>query len=268
MAGRSSGEVTAKSPKPTGRWALAVVMAGVLTVAGACSDVSSSSGQTTKTTTAARSAATPIEQKKPPGDAQPSVVATANVAGVEVFASPDDTTPDHVLANPTKDGGPLVFLVAERRPGRVRVFLPVRPNGSTGWVGEESVTLSQHGYRVEVRRGAHRLVVFNGADIILDVPVGLGTSQTPTPGGMFYITELIEALDPTGAYGPYAFGLSGFSDQLDSFNGGDGVIGIHGTNDPSTVGHDVSHGCIRMTNDAITSLVGVLPLGTPVSILA
>ena len=173
-----------------------------------------------------------------------------------------------MLANPTKDGGPLVFLVKERRPGWVMVFLPVRPNGSTGWVSESSLKLSQHDYRVEVRRGAHRLVVFKGAEIIVDVAVGIGTSQTPTPGGVFYITESIEALDPTGPYGPYAFGLSGFSEQLESFNGGDGVIGIHGTNDPSTVGADVSHGCIRMTNDAITSLVGLLPLGTPVHVLA
>lgn len=190
------------------------------------------------------------------------------MARVEVFASPGDTTPDHMLANPTKDGGPLVFLVKERRPGWVMVFLPVRPNGSTGWVSESSLKLSQHDYRVEVRRGAHRLVVFKGAEIIVDVAVGIGTSQTPTPGGVFYITESIEALDPTGPYGPYAFGLSGFSEQLESFNGGDGVIGIHGTNDPSTVGADVSHGCIRMTNDAITSLVGLLPLGTPVHVLA
>ncbi|MBI3257392.1 MAG: L,D-transpeptidase, partial [Actinobacteria bacterium] len=233
-----------------------------------CADASSSSAQTSKAATTSRPARAPIVQKKPPADPEPSVVATAVVAGVEVFASPDDTTPDHVLANPTKDGGQLVFLVEERRPGWVKVFLPVRPNGSTGWVGQESVRLSRHAYRVEVRRGAHRLVVFEGADIVLDVPVGIGTSQTPTPGGMFYITELIESLDPAGPYGPYAFGLSGFSDQLDSFNGGEGAIGIHGTSDPSTVGADVSHGCIRMTNDAITSLVGLLPLGTPVRILA
>ncbi len=111
-------------------------------------------------------------------------------------------------------------------------------------------------------------MVFDGTKTVLDVPVGIGKSKTPTPGGTFYITELIEALDPKGPYGPYAFGLSGFSDQLESFNGGDGVIGIHGTNDKSTIGKDVSSGCIRMTNEAITSLVGVLPLGTPVQILA
>lgn len=111
-------------------------------------------------------------------------------------------------------------------------------------------------------------MVFKGTKTVLDESVGIGTSETPTPGGVFYITELIEALDPTGPYGPYAFGISGFSDQLESFNGGNGVIGIHGTNDTSGIGTDVSHGCIRMTNEAIISLVDVLPLGTPVRILA
>jgi lipoprotein-anchoring transpeptidase ErfK/SrfK len=54
---------------------------------------------------------------------------------------------------------------------------------------------------------------------------------------------------------------------LTSFAGGDGVIGIHGTNDPSSIGTDVSHGCIRMSNEGITRLAKVLPLGTPVEIL-
>lgn len=69
-------------------------------------------------------------------------------------------------------------------------------------------------------------------------------------------------------YGPYAYGLSGFSNVLTEFNGGDGVIGIHGTNDPSSIGRDVSHRCIRMSNTGITTLAAILPLGTPVEISA
>jgi lipoprotein-anchoring transpeptidase ErfK/SrfK len=62
--------------------------------------------------------------------------------------------------------------------------------------------------------------------------------------------------------------LSGFSNVIDEFRGGDGVIGIHGTNEPDAIGTDVSHGCIRMSNEAILELVPVLPLGTPVHITA
>jgi lipoprotein-anchoring transpeptidase ErfK/SrfK len=56
------------------------------------------------------------------------------------------------------------------------------------------------------------------------------------------------------------------SDVLTTFNGGEPVIGIHGTNRPDLVGTDVSSGCIRVTNDVIRKMVKILPLGTPVTI--
>ena len=46
--------------------------------------------------------------------------------------------------------------------------------------------------------------------------------------------------------------------------GGAGQVGIHGTNDPSSIGQDVSHGCIRVPNEVISQLNELLPLGTPV----
>jgi hypothetical protein len=72
------------------------------------------------------------------------------------------------------------------------------------------------------------------------VPVGRGTGTTP--GGVFYLKELLRPRDPKGAYGPFAYGLSGYSEVLDEFLGGDGQIGIHDTNDPGSVGRSVSHG--------------------------
>ena len=114
----------------------------------------------------------------------------------------------------------------------------------------------------------HRLIVTKGDEVIADEAIGVGTESTPTPGGIYYIKELLQPPDPNGAYGPYAYGLSGFSNELEEFNGGDGVIGIHGTNEPELIGTDVSHGCIRMSNEAITELAEVLPLGTPVHIEA
>ena len=75
-------------------------------------------------------------------------------------------------------------------------------------------------------------------------------------------------MNPNGIYGPYAYQLSGFSDVLLRFNGGTGVIGIHGTNEPWLLGKDVSHGCIHMSNAGITRLAHLLPLGVPVEIHA
>jgi len=55
---------------------------------------------------------------------------------------------------------------------------------------------------------------------------------------------------------------------LMSFGGGPGQLAIHGTDDPAGIGHDVSHGCIRMSNAGITKLAGILPIGVPVEVEA
>jgi lipoprotein-anchoring transpeptidase ErfK/SrfK len=105
---------------------------------------------------------------------------------------------------------------------------------------------------------------------VLRAPVGVGTTDTPTPGGRYYLKELLQPPTPDGPYGPYAYGLSGFSNVLTSFAGGEGVIGIHGTDAPDLVGTDVSNGCLRLANDVVVRLVEEvgLPLGTPVVIRA
>lgn len=128
------------------------------------------------------------------------------------------------------------------------------------------VELRSNPYRIEVRPDLHELSVYRENNLVLTTAVGIGTGATPTPVGRFYIIELLKTTDPSGAYGPYAFGLSGFSETLRSFAGGDAVIGIHGTNNEATLGTDVSHGCIRVSNDVITEISTFLPLGTPVII--
>ena len=105
---------------------------------------------------------------------------------------------------------------------------------------------------------------------MLDEPIGVGTADTPSPSGIYYVKELLRPPSQDGPYGHYACGLSGFSNQLTSFAGGAGVIGIHGTNEPGSIGRDVSHGCIRVNNGVIDRMVNDIgiPLGTPVEIVA
>lgn len=197
-----------------------------------------------------------------------SLVAEAKVASVAVFDHPDAPMPRLALSHPNEEGAPRVFLVKEEQGDWLRVLLPVRPNGSSGWIRASDVSLAGNPYRIRVDLGAHRVKVWKGAELVADEVVGVGRADAPTPGGEYYITELLQPPTPDGPYGPYAFGLSGFSDVYKNFAGGDGVIGLHGTNDPSGLGKDVSAGCIRMRNAAILQLVEVLPLGTPVEILA
>lgn len=211
------------------------------------------------------------EPEEPEAEAEPAeertLVATSEVDAVEVFAeASDDSELTHTLAHPTERGVPRVFLVEERADGWLKVLLPVRPNGSTGWIREADVSLAWNPYEIEVNLAEFRMTIHREGELIVDTVIGYGAEDTPTPGGRYYITELLQPPDPTGVYGPFAFGLSGFSDVHLSFAGGEGVIGIHGTNEPDSIGSTVSNGCIRIDNDVITDMASYLPLGTPVLI--
>lgn len=196
-----------------------------------------------------------------------SVVATAIPSSVAVYEQPNGAVKT-TLSNPNENGAPLTFLQREAQQGWIRVLLPVRPNGAEGWVKAQDVRLTSHQFKIRVELAAHRLVVTEGTEVILDTPAGIGKGETPTPVGLFYTKELLEPPNPDTVYGKYAYGLSGFSNVLFEFAGADGVVGIHGTNDPTGLGKDVSHGCIRVSNEAITMLAQKLPLGVPVEIVA
>ena len=198
-----------------------------------------------------------------------TIVAHATAPTVMARTSPSvDAEPVAEFANPTERGGPLVFqAVGTPRAGWIEVLLPVRPNGTVGWVELDDVELTRNPYRIEVDLASYEIVVERDGEVQLSAPVAIGQGDTPTPIGDFYLIELLQPPDPDGPYGTYAYGLSGYSDVLDNFNGGDGVIGIHGTNDPDLLGGPASHGCIRVHNDTIEAMAEFLPLGTPVTII-
>jgi lipoprotein-anchoring transpeptidase ErfK/SrfK len=214
-----------------------------------------------------------------PAPTDRSLVLTAAVPSVDIFESATSTTPTSQMANPIASGSPLTFLVDGLTTTRYKVLLPIRPNGSTGWVNAAQVTVLAHQYKVTVELSAHEIIVTNADQVIMKEKIGVGKATTPTPGGRYYIKELIRPCysdgkggkcvqSDAGPYGPYAYGLSGFSPVLDDYKGGRGEIGIHGTNEPEKIGTDVSHGCIRMANDSIRKLAAILPLGTPVIVQA
>jgi lipoprotein-anchoring transpeptidase ErfK/SrfK len=197
-----------------------------------------------------------------------SIVAQARHGAVQVFRSPTGVTPFRTFSNPNSDGAPLVFLVKARGEGWEQVYLPVRPNGATGWIRDRDVVLATDPYQVRVSLNAHTLTVLRGGRRVFRTQAGVGRTVLPTPRGVYFITELLRQPDPKGAYGPYAFGTSAHSNVLYSFGGGPGQIGIHGTNEPWALGSNVSHGCIRVANAAIARLARMLPLGTPVQIVS
>jgi lipoprotein-anchoring transpeptidase ErfK/SrfK len=148
----------------------------------------------------------------------------------------------------------------------LRVRLPVRPNGSTGWVRGDQVATRVLHEQIVVDLSAHRLRRVAAGRTIEDLSVAVGAPATPTSPGRFFVWARVPTHDPSGPYGVFALGLSGFSDVITDWVGG-GRMAIHGDADPSDRGHDVSHGCVRVFNPQMRELTDV-PLGTPVWIHA
>ena len=259
------GAIVATPPGSTMTTLAASTRAPVTTPAPAASLSAAASAPATRRATAAATTATSTNNGAITLAPHQSLVATAAVAKVAVYSAPGSKVVTS-LRNPQSSGFPLVFLAVKDTGDWLQVYLPIRPNGSTGWIKKRDVSLTYHDYRIVVELSAHRLTVLKAGVAIMTEPIGVGTSNAPTPGGFFYTKEILKVPNPGGPYGPFAYGLSGFSDVYETFGSGPGTIGIHGTNDPSSLGRDVSHGCIRLNNSAITKMAGSLPIGVPVEI--
>lgn len=187
-----------------------------------------------------------------------------------VYTNIEDAVPAATLAATTEFGSRRVVAVVgwQGTDGDwLEVLLPERPNGSRGFVKAEDVTLAEVSRLVDVDLAARTLrVVDRDNGVVLETAVAVGSAENPTPTGDFYLTDILITGDDDSTYGPYALGLSAHSDSLSEFGGGDGQIGIHGTNQPASIGQAVSHGCVRVPNDVVTTLATTVPLGTPVAI--
>jgi hypothetical protein len=165
----------------------------------------------------------------------------------------------------TRLGSPRVLLAVGGTDGWVEVAVPERPHGRSGWVPADDVHLRPVGGEVVVDLATRRMTVAIGGEVVSETAVGVGSSRYPTPRGTFFVTDRVRPDDPKGPYGAFALGLSAYSPTLTEFDGADGQVGIHGTDDPASIGRAVSHGCIRVP-DAVAPILERVPLGTPVVI--
>jgi L,D-transpeptidase catalytic domain len=169
------------------------------------------------------------------------------------------------FATGTTVTGKVTLLVSRRYLDWIEVLLPVRPNGTIGWVKTDEVTQYTVEFRVLIDKSTNQMIVEKNGKEISRAPVATGTGNTPTPSGLFFVREVVKT-DPIGPYGPWVLGLSGYSEVLNTFGNGEGAIGIHGTDQPNLIGTNASFGCVRVTNDVMAKLVTTLPIGTPVEI--
>ncbi len=110
-------------------------------------------------------------------------------------------------------------------------------------------------YRIVINTKAHTLTLFRDNNLYKTYKVAVGKPSTPTPKGTFKIIN--RAINPGGPFGARWLGL----------NIPYGDYGIHGTNNPSSIGKSVSNGCIRMFNNQVIELSNLVPIGTTVTIV-
>ncbi|MGI5208117.1 L,D-transpeptidase [Spirillospora sp. CA-108201] len=239
----------------------ALLAAGMIAVLAGCG--SSDDGRSGDGTPGADRPAAAAEPQRS-GRQGGAEIATVRGRQIAVHRRKGDGAAWKTLSSPNEMGATRVFLVDAKDGDWLRVLLPIRPNGSTGWVKASDVELSSTPHRVEIDPKAFTFTVYDGDTVLRTGKVATGEGGTPTPAGRFYFTELVRPPNPDGDYGAYAFGLSGFSPTLRTFAGGPGQLAVHGTNKASALGGKASHGCVRVGNDDITWMAKNLAIGTPV----
>jgi hypothetical protein len=201
-----------------------------------------------------------------------TLAAASRDAVLGVHAAPGTERAYEHLDGDNPWGQPLRLLVvadALDEDGDVwlRIQLPIWPNGQAGWVAASDVRVAEARERVVVDLSSRRLVRLREGRPVARLPVAVGSPATPTPPGRYFVWARVATGRPSGPYGSYILGLSGFSEAIEPWTEwpGEPRLAIHGTDDPGDAGHAVSNGCIRVSNE----LIGVLrdvPMGTPVII--
>ena len=181
----------------------------------------------------------------------------------------------HVRTATTWGDGPQQLLVLARARGPVgrewlKVLLPLRPNGATGWIRADHVLTSHTPFWVQVSLANRSISVYRSGSLVRRFGAVIGASATPTPRGLHAIYDPIAQPDPRGFLGPWALHLTAFSEVLDDYGGGPGRVAIHGRNGASLqdpLGTARSHGCIRVDDAQVRWMSRTLPRGTPVSVI-
>jgi lipoprotein-anchoring transpeptidase ErfK/SrfK len=111
----------------------------------------------------------------------------------------------------------------------------------------------QEAIYIHIERGRHLISLCAAGRLLHRWPCAVGKRATPTPAGQFRIVNKA-VLDGRQVYGSRWMGLDRPR------------YGIHGTNNPASIGREVSLGCVRMHNKDAEKLFGLVAVGTVVNI--
>jgi lipoprotein-anchoring transpeptidase ErfK/SrfK len=160
-----------------------------------------------------------------------------------------------------------MFAVGERTGADGKpwyhVSIPMRPNGTYGWVPARSVSLAPTQGQIKISLDRRTIDLYWKGKHVWHAKVAIGAPGRETPLGNYFVAaRFVPYHDPF--LGVFAVETSAYS-KLTEWPGG-GVVGIHGTSLPQLLGQAVSHGCVRVANSTAEKLKRYAPLGTPISI--
>jgi lipoprotein-anchoring transpeptidase ErfK/SrfK len=172
------------------------------------------------------------------------------------------------LGTTTVFGSPTVMWVVQHTSKWFGVVSPLAGNGHLGWIPSSSVSLTRVTWELRVTLSARHVQVLDNGKIVQTYTIAVGAPDAPTPTGRFAVTDRLNTGDPTGPYGCCILALSAEAPHaIQGWSGGN-RIAIHSTPETSSIGQDVSHGCMRLTLPEGQWLLNHIPLGTPTLIRA
>jgi lipoprotein-anchoring transpeptidase ErfK/SrfK len=121
--------------------------------------------------------------------------------------------------------------------------------------------------RLIVNIAARKIALVEDGKVVKIYPVAVGKKSTPSPIGTFHIASHV--INPTYSHagkviGPGPANPVGTRWMSLGYKG----YGLHGTNQPQSIGHSASHGCIRMRNHDVEELFQLVRVGDEVDLIA
>jgi lipoprotein-anchoring transpeptidase ErfK/SrfK len=116
-----------------------------------------------------------------------------------------------------------------------------------------------------------KVYVYRGSQIVASYPVAIGKKGRETPTGEWQVMETLVnpgwtnfntgKMMPPGKNNPLGSRWIGF------WTDGKDTIGLHGTNQPNSIGKAVSNGCVRMYDKDVQALYPLVKVGTIVRVV-
>ena len=221
---------------------------------------------TTDTTTSPTTTTTP---KKPPYPVQSTFPAAGPLLVGSVAARKTPDPQGHVIKVMHQfrpDFRPQEIFAVSKTTGTdgdpwYRISVPMRPNGTYGWIPAKTVSLQVMHSQIVVNLRSRTIDLYRFGKHKWHGKVAIGAPGRETPVGHFYVATRFVPYHDT-FLGVFAEETSAYS-KLTEWPGG-GVVGIHGTSVPQLLGQAVSHGCVRVSNTTARHLKSLAPLGTPI----